>query len=128
MMERYDPEIPPDPGQWLALDEDERLILVEDYHSDARVRLPRAARRLHATMHAVVENQLAENDDPVVRALSRLIKEGLSRHDAIHALGSVVARHLYEAMKENDTPETLRARYYAAVERLTAAEWLRDDG
>lgn len=127
-MERYDPEIPPDPGQWLALDEDERLILVEDYHRDARVRLPRAARRLHATMHAVVENQLAENDDPVVRALSRLIKEGLSRHDAIHALGSVVARHLYEAMKENDTPETLRARYYAAVERLTAAEWLRDDG
>lgn len=128
MMERYDPEIPPDPGQWLALDEDERLILVEDYHRDARVRLPRAARRLHATMHAVVENQLAENDDPVVRALSRVIKEGLSRHDAIHALGSVVARHLYEAMKENDTPETLRARYYAAVERLTAAEWLRDDG
>ena len=128
MMERYDPEIPPDPGQWLALDEDERLMLVEDYHRHARVRLPRAARRLHATMHAVVENQLAENDDPVVRALSRLIKEGLSRHDAIHALGSVVARHLYEAMKENDTPETLRARYYAAVERLTAAEWLRDDG
>lgn len=127
-MERYDPEIPPDPGQWLALDEDERLILVEDYHRDARVRLPRAARRLHATMHAVVENQLAENDDPVVRALSRVIKEGLSRHDAIHALGSVVARNLYEAMKENDTPETLRARYYAAVERLTAAEWLRDDG
>ena len=127
-MERYDPEIPPDPGQWLALDEDERLILVEDYHRDARVRLPGAAPRLHATMHAVVENQLAENDDPVVRALSRLIKEGLSRHDAIHALGSVVARNLYEAMKENDTPETLRARYYAAVERLTAAEWLRDDG
>ena len=83
---------------------------------------------MHATMHAVVENQLAENDDPVVRALSRLMKEGLSRHDAIHALASVVARHLYEAMKENDTPETLRARYYAAVERLTAAEWLRNDG
>jgi hypothetical protein len=127
-MERYDPEVAPDPGQWLALDEDERLILVEEYHRDARVPLPRGARRLHASMHAVVENQLAENDDPVVRALSRLMKEGLSRHDAIHALASVVARHLYEAMTEDDTPETLRARYYAAVERLTAAEWLRNDG
>jgi hypothetical protein len=38
-MDRYDPDIPPDASDWLALDEDERLILVEDYHRDARIPL-----------------------------------------------------------------------------------------
>jgi hypothetical protein len=127
-MDRYDPEIPPDPARWLALDEDERLILVEAFHRDARIRMPRAARRLHAGMHAVVENQLAQSDEPVVRALSRLMNQGLSRHDAVHAVASVVARHFYNAMKGDGTPEELRAHYYAAVERLTAAEWHADDG
>jgi hypothetical protein len=63
-MDRYNPELAPDPNEWLQLDEDERLILVEEYHRDARVPLPRKARRLHATIHAVVENQLALNDEP----------------------------------------------------------------
>ena len=74
-------------------------------------------------MHVVVENQLALNDEPVVRALDRLRKEGLSRHDAVHAIGSVVAEHIYDLLKHKDAPETSRARYYAAVERLTVATW-----
>jgi len=127
-MNRYDPEIGPDATEWLALDEDERLLLVEGYHRDARVPLPRGARRLHAAMHAIVENQLAAKDEPVVRARSRLMKEGLSRHDAIHAVGSLVAEQIYDLLKLKDAPETARARYYAAVERLTAAEWLKNDG
>lgn len=122
-MDRYDPEVAPDPEDWVALDEGERILLVEWYHRDARIDIPKAARTLHASMHVVVENQLAENDEPVVRALARLMKEGLSRHDAVHAIGSVVAEEIYDALKLKDTPESLRARYYAAVERLTAATW-----
>jgi hypothetical protein len=38
-----------------------------------------------------------------------------------------VAQELYDAMNLKDTPESLRARYYAAIERLTAAVW-RDMG
>ena len=127
-MERYDPELAPDPDEWLGLDEDLRLILVEEYHRDARIALPRKARRLHATIHAVVENQLALNDEPVVRALGRLINEGLSRHDAVHAIGSRVAEQIYDMLKLEDTPEISKARYYAAIERLTAAGWHRGDG
>ena len=127
-MDRYDPEIAPDASEWLALDEGERLLLVEEYHRDARIRLPKGARRLHAAMHAIVEYQLAANDEPVVRALSRLMREGLSRHDAVHAVGSLVAEQVYDLLKLNDAPDTARARYYAAVERLTAAEWLKNDG
>jgi hypothetical protein len=122
-MERYDPQIAPDADDWLALDEDERIMLVERHHRDARIPLPQRARRLHASIHVVVENQLALNDDPVVRALSRLTKEGLSRHDGVHAIGSCVAEILFDAINLQDTPEATRILYYAAVERLTAAAW-----
>jgi len=44
-----------EPGE---LDPQERIVLVEQYHKKARVVLPN--RVMHATMHAVVENQLAE--------------------------------------------------------------------
>jgi len=127
-MDRYDPEIAPDASDWLALDEDERLILVEEYHREARIALPKAARRLHATIHAVVENQVALDDEPVVRALARLRKEGLSRHDAVHAIGSIVAEQIYDLLKLKDAPDAARIRYYAAIERLTAAGWRKNDG
>jgi hypothetical protein len=122
-MDRYDPEVAPDPEDWVALDEAERIVLVEWYHRDARIDIPKAARTLHASIHVVVENQLAENDEPVVRALARLTKEGLSRHDAVHAIGCVVSEEIFDALKLKDTPESLRARYYAGIERLTAATW-----
>jgi len=118
---RYEPSKTPDPAEWVALDEQERVVLVEEFHRRARVDLPNV--KLHATMHVVVENQLSLNDEPVVRGLVRLIKQGLTRHDAIHAIGSVVAEQIYDLLKLGDTPETSRARYYAAIERLTAAEW-----
>jgi hypothetical protein len=60
-MRRYDPIKAPTPEEWLALDEQERIILAEDYHRRARIRLPNAT--LHATMHAVVENQIALGDE-----------------------------------------------------------------
>jgi hypothetical protein len=123
-MERYDPETAPSAEAWLALDEVKRIRLVEAYHRDARISLPQAARKLHASIHAVVENQLALSDEAVVRAFTRLRKEGLSRHDAVHAIGSVLAEWLYDLKNEQHTPDSARAHYYAAVERLTAATWL----
>lgn len=122
-MERYDPDTAPLAQAWLSLDETERIRMVEIYHREARVDLPKAARKLHASIHTVVENQLALNDEPVVRAFTRLRKEGLSRHDAIHAIGSVVAEWIYDLHKEQHTSDSARAHYYAAVERLTAATW-----
>jgi Domain of unknown function (DUF1841) len=127
-MGRYDPEQAPEPNSWLELDEGERLLLVEEYHRDARIALPKKARRLHASFHTVVENQLAMQVEPVVRALDRLMKEGLSRHDAVHALGSKVAEQVYEIMNNESPPEEPNARYYAAIERLTAAGWRSGDG
>lgn len=123
-MDRYDPEVAPDSTEWLALDETERLVLVEDYHRDARIPLPRRARQLHATIHTIVENQLALEDQKIVRAtLQRLMEAGLTRHDAIHAIGSVVTEHIYDLLHMESLPPEGHAPYYAALQQLTVEKW-----
>ena len=56
-MQRYDPLEAPDPEEWLELDEQERIDLVREYHRRAGIHLPNE--KLHATLHAIVEAQIA---------------------------------------------------------------------
>ena len=114
----------PDPQTWLALDEGERNFLVEDFHRQARIYLPKSARALHAAIHVIVENQLALADQVIVRAtLQRLMDAGLTRHDAVHAIGSVLAEHTYNILHgESDTMDD-HADYYAALQQLTVEKW-----
>lgn len=120
-MHQYDPERAPNPEEWLALDEQERIILAEQYHRAARTKHPDLT--AHAVFHAIVENQIAEGLEPVVRAMMRLAKEGLTRHDAVHAIGFVLANHIHDLFNSKDGATTSQARYNAAVERLTAKSW-----
>jgi hypothetical protein len=118
----YDPRQPPPADVWLALDPDERRMLVETYHRRQKTRLPNA--HLHALIHLVVENQLALGVQVVGDTLERLQREGLDRHDAIHAIGSVLAEHLYEVMREHDERAApTHARYFDQLKQLTAAHW-----
>jgi hypothetical protein len=125
-MSRSDPSRTPDPSEWLDLDEQERLDRIERYHRRAGIDLPN--RTLHARIHVAVENRLAAQDERAVRALARLMKEGLSRHDAVHAIGCLMAEQIYDLLKPDDTPEALGARYEEALERLTAAQWRDGSG
>ena len=54
----------------------------------------------------------------------------LSRHDAIHAIGWVLAQDLHERMTrtEQDDPAVANARYVAQLERLQAQDWLSQGG
>jgi hypothetical protein len=52
----------------------------------------------------------------------RLIGEGLDRHDAIHAIGMVLAEHIYDVLKTTKSTQDPNARYFTALERLTAEE------
>jgi hypothetical protein len=121
----YDPSLPPEPKAWLDLDEPERIQLVEVFHRKQRIKLPNV--RAHAAIHAMVENQLAAGLESVVGAMSRLIGEGLTRHDALHAIGAVLAEHLHDLIsaRVKDSAEVAQARYDAAIERLSAEEWRR---
>ena len=119
----YDPTVSPDRDLWLLLDEQERILQAEKYHKKRGIRLPNTT--AHAAFHVIVENQIAEGDDSVVRAMDRLKKQGLDRHDSIHAIAWVLSQHLFEQMKTEspDTKNIVNARYVAAVERLNAEDW-----
>lgn len=127
-MKRYDPEHAPDPEEWLELSEAARIRLAREYHLRKRVKLP--SLQAHASMHVIVENQIAGDFEPSSRAVIRLQNEGLSRHDAIHAIGSAVAECIFEATKmlPNSEPEVLQTQLAAAIERLSAVQWIKDYG
>jgi hypothetical protein len=120
VVKRYDPEKTPPAAEWLALEEEERQLLIERHHRKARIRLPNA--RIHAVFHMIVENQLALEDPIVARTLHRLRSEGLTRHDAIHAIASVLADLMYDIF--NGVSDNPMDSYYPALEQLTAESWL----
>ena len=121
-MNSYDPDSPKIGPDWLTVDEGERIELVASYHRRKHIRLPNA--QLHAVVHVVVENQLALGEEAVVKTLDRLQAEGLGRHDALHAIGSVLAADLYELMREgSDSTGDIYAGYLERLEKLTAKAW-----
>lgn len=123
-MKRYDPSRSVEPSQWLDLDEHERIALVESFHQRAGVTVPNP--HLHAVFHAIVETQLATAEPEVVATLSRLRAEGLSRHDAIHAIGQVLATTMNEGASGALGPD-LSVPYADRLRALTAAQWLNQE-
>ena len=126
-MERYNPLEEPDAEEWLAMGETQRLVLVEDYHRRARIRLPNL--KVHANFHAIVENQAALGDEiPVRRTLARLMEEGVDRHEAIHAVASKLATHVNALLRGPATSSDPNAPYFAALEKLTIKSWRKEFG
>jgi uroporphyrinogen-III synthase len=120
---QYDPHQDPAPVEWLALDEAERIMAAEEFHVLTGAPLPNP--RLHAVVHAIIETQLALGVEAVVGAIRRLRKEGLDRHDSIHAVGSVLANHMQSLLGvDEDPPE--EGEYYAALDTLSAESWKRE--
>jgi hypothetical protein len=118
----YDPFHDLDPKAWLAVDEYTRIDSVEQYHRRRKIQLPNA--KVHATIHVIVENQVALGDQyPAKSILARLMAEGLDRHDAIHALGSVLSRRMYKALKNEGAGTDLNAQYLEELGQLTAESW-----
>ena len=120
-MEEYDPNRDPEADEWLDLDEQERMMLVEDYHRRHRLRMPSV--EAHAVIHAIVENQLALEDPVVVATFARLRREGLDRHDAVHAIGSVLASHMHALLVGEHSEREPNERYYKALGKLSARKW-----
>jgi len=127
MIERYDLNQPPDPEEWLALDEGTRILLVMEYHSKTGEVMPNE--HLHAVIHTVIENQVALGDEyPVKRTINRLISEGLDRHDAIHAVGSVLIKYIWDIKKGKNRSQTFSDDYFDEVSGLTAQKWIDEFG
>jgi hypothetical protein len=125
----YDPDKAPNAAEWLAIDEHERIRLAQNYHAAARIKTPNP--KAHALYHAIVENQIAQGHGPSCRAVERLQREGLTRHDSIHAVASVVAATTYELVREPQSSASgneLQRAMNAKLEALTAASWTKGPG
>jgi hypothetical protein len=118
---RYDPDQKLDVEAWLSLDEDERMRLVMDYHRRACIKLPNA--RLHAATHTIVENQAALGTGyAVAGTLERLMNEGLDRHEAIHAIGSVLMGNILD-LQHGRLKGDLNQVYIRELAQLSAKKW-----
>ena len=74
--------------------------------------------------HVVVENQVALGDaTPVPATLDRLMDEGLDRHEAVHAIGSILMSIVFDVVSEADDGGDINAKYSRALGTLTAAGW-----
>lgn len=122
----YDADVGPDPEEWASSDEGERIEAVREYHRRLREPHPAPSSWMaHAAIHSVVEHQIALGEEtPVKATLERLLQGGLKRYDAIHAIGSVLAEHLWMIMRDDvATPPDPNEAYYAALESLDAESW-----
>jgi hypothetical protein len=123
---KYNPEKAPDPEKWRALEETQRLDAVSTHHRRMRVKVPSADG--HVAIHVIVENQLAEGFDLATDALDRLRAEGLDRHEAIHAIGSVLIGHVQSLMSEGASTPDSTGPYGNALRTLTARSWMEAFG
>lgn len=123
MTSRYDPLTPPDPALWQTLDEQEQIDSMTAYHRAHGVHLPNPG--AHAVLHVVIENQVALGQAiPVAATLVRLQNEGLDRHEALHAIASVMAGCISDALASGEVAMTYPQHdYYRHLEGLTAASW-----
>jgi len=121
-MTRYDPDVEPNAAEWLGLTELDRTVQVEDYHRRQNLKLPNA--KMHATIHVIVENQIALGERVVIETVTRLQIEGLTRHESVHAVATILTQHLFAMMKD-EAPAGVdpNERYLEKLRRLTADRW-----
>lgn len=113
------------PAGWLEHDEALRTAAIAYYHDTHQPHPAPESLRLHAICHGLVETQLAEGDPHVTPALARLMGEGLSRHDALHAIGTVALAAFYQAVEGVAVDPQ---GYADAVAALTKEDWLATVG
>ena len=124
-MHGYDANVSPAAEYWLPLDEFHRITQVEDYHRSLEEPVGDHSsdqERLHATAHVLVENRILEHEHLTVNAMHRLIRQGLSRHEAIDAIGAVLIEEVFEILKTGNGKKASQ-RCHHRLEKLTAERW-----
>jgi hypothetical protein len=129
MIENYNPQEAPDPKEWLEMEEVEQQMAVMESHPSFEDDLSKDQFHIHCMMHAVVETQIAMGDEiPVQAALQRLMRQGLDRHSAVHAIASVLTKHLWEVGTGRNTSGDINEAYMKEVKQLTPQKWIDEFG
>ena len=111
----------PDPAEWLAMDEGERIELVAAAHRRTGASVG-GSENAHAALHVAVENRLASGDAAVVAAYERCRAAGVDRHNTVHALASVMTDHMMAVLETREGfSQVVADEDYA---RLDPTKWL----
>lgn len=121
-MDAYDPSIEPDKKVWLEATENERVAAVLEFHANNDNDLDEKALIIHSSIHVIVENQLAMGVELLPETIAKLMRQGLSRHEAIHAIGAVISGDILEIVRGEKT-EFSPKKYRRKLEKLTAKRW-----
>ena len=121
-MEQYDPSKTPDPQEWIALAESQQIALVQQFHVGNSEEIPEGSEKIHAVIHVVVENQIAMGEEIVVATIAKLRRQGLGRHEAIHAVGAILCDNIFELLR-GDQNTWNKGHYRKRLEKLTAKRW-----
>lgn len=91
MLFDYEANRPPTPEQWLRLDPEERIEAARLHHLwPPRGHPAMPDRLLHARLHAQLETHLADGFQPLCDVIERLMGDGCTRHEALHAVEHVM--------------------------------------
>jgi hypothetical protein len=112
----YDISNPPSSEEWLAMDEGERIEAVREAHERTRSAVGQNP-LAHATIHVLVENQLAEGHAAIIASYDRFRAAGVDRHNTVHALASVVTHHMMKVLQEGTSFDQAAAEHdFAALD------------
>ena len=121
-MKTYDPINLIEPKEWLALDEYDRINLVRSFHETLGDEMEGDALSVHSSIHVIVENQLAMGVELIPETIGKLIRQGLDRHEAIHAIGAIISADIFDILK-GDIQEFSPKKYRRKLEKITAKRW-----
>jgi hypothetical protein len=110
-MERYDPNVRPDPISWLNLSNQEKASLILNFHNENEIDLGHQP-YLHVFKHLALENYIAgKSIQRVNKDIEQLIDKGLDRHDILHTLFSKI--NLNKASSEDNSDTNLATKFFS---------------
>ena len=122
-MKYYNPDEPLNESEWLDLDDEERRRLVSNFHESSGEEFQDdGALTMHSYMHVFVENQIATNVDLVPETVTKLVRQGLSRHEALHAISAIIVEDIFD-MSKGTKSEFCPKKYRRKLEKITAKRW-----
>ncbi len=75
----------------------------------------------HVAIHQTIENQIAGHNPPqTTKTLEALMRAGYTRHEAIHAIGAILAQEIFEVLRDNRPFN--EAGYIEALRNLARTE------
>jgi hypothetical protein len=119
-MTKYDPSKAPAPAEWNAESQEKQIQMIKAYHDMIGIPVPNLEK--HATLHLIVESQIAMGDEiPVSKQVDRLLSEGADRHAVIHAIGNAFV-HLQQKANEHPDIKTSPVSFFKEIEALEGAK------